>query len=893
MSHRTLLITASAALAAAGLSACGAGVPITVRIDEVAFEVNLDEAMAGVESTLLAQGTLPPAISGIPERWPDELPPLRYTAAVGAPPSRVDMTPDDPNSKEGKKYKDINKYADAVRRIEINRMVLRYERNSANMAFPGFEIQAADDPNADPDDRFAWYTLGRVPPAEAGFVGDLEFEWAPGGESFLNAQMADDEREFALRTVGTVEVDTEANPARPRGVAGVRLIVVATFFIEPDTLFGTLKGGGGSSNGDDSGAGDDVGGDGDDVGGGDDAGDGDGTGDGDDAGDGDDIVVPPDGFCDGPEGIYYDPDLGFLDTLPDDFFTVTDAAAPTGLRVDIPSSIGGGSLYRSALADISTQDGFGATAGMFLTFSSAIDPASLPVPGAGSGSAAASLVLVNLDSASPELTDLDWHTSSDGSVLFVWPRLPLAPETRYALAVTTRVHDAMGRCFAPSMPMERLLSGAATGSYARLQAAVSSAVSKLSTLGTIADARDLTAVVTFTTQSSQDQASSIASSIRGLGSVTYTPPGSCTSPADKPYLVCEGTLAARDYRGADGVIDASDVSSPAAQNLTVTAYIPKVGSKPYPTVIYGHGLGGSRGQAAELAEVLAAQETSGQAVYAVIALDAPTHGDYPGASSDPADWKPDFFGLDMQAFSVEPLRMRDNLHQAAFDKLHLLRSIIGSGNVDDVAGRDLDHTKLIYVGVSLGGIMGAEFLGFAPEVTIGGLVMPGARLVNTLREGSFSELQSFPLAQDEIEEEKLWVVMQTAFDSGDPGTWVKHVLRERLAGFDAATPQVLMQMSVPDLVVPNSSNLLYARGMGLPLVGTMFAPYDVESPVPGNGLVQFAQICATDCSDGQKVSATHATLPRNVVSHAHLRLFLDTALTGSGTIEANPFSLVP
>lgn len=239
MTTQSLAAVASGLLLTLGVG-CGGGVPISVRIDEAAIEIDLDATMGELEQQLQAQGVLFPGV-GIPEVWPDSLPDLQYSTVLGAPPVKLDLTPDDPNSKEAKKYKDVNKYSSAIRRIEVNRLIMRYEVNTTTLDFPSFEIRVADRADADPEDRFAWYTVGTVPEVEAGFVGDVEFEWRPGGESFFNAQFEDDDKELALRALGNLHYDTDASPNRPHGKAKIRLIAVVTFFIEPDTLYGTLQ----------------------------------------------------------------------------------------------------------------------------------------------------------------------------------------------------------------------------------------------------------------------------------------------------------------------------------------------------------------------------------------------------------------------------------------------------------------------------------------------------------------------------------------------------------------------------------------------------------------------------------------------------------------------------
>ena len=161
------------------LTACGGGVPIEIRIDEFGMELNLDDLVGQLQQELGASGALPLGTSALPEIWPDSLPPIQTTIRLAAPPTPIDLTPDEETDPENyKKYKDINKAADAVRRIEINRLVLRVEQSNLSLALPELKLQVADDPAANPDDRTTWFTVGTIPAAEPGFIGDLSFNTA-------------------------------------------------------------------------------------------------------------------------------------------------------------------------------------------------------------------------------------------------------------------------------------------------------------------------------------------------------------------------------------------------------------------------------------------------------------------------------------------------------------------------------------------------------------------------------------------------------------------------------------------------------------------------------------------------------------------------------------------
>ncbi len=213
------------------LTACGGGVPVEVRIDEYTFALGVDDALASLSDSLAQTGLFPQG-GALPEIWPDALPDITYDLSLKTAPMSVDLTPP-ADAENADKYAKINKASEVVSRIEINDLVLRVEQSSLTLPIPELTLQVADAPDANPDDRRAWFTIGKIPGAEPGFVGDLAFEWVPGGETFFNTQLSDDLKEFAVRGVGNISFDTAQNPNLPRGIAKLRLIVVATFFVEP------------------------------------------------------------------------------------------------------------------------------------------------------------------------------------------------------------------------------------------------------------------------------------------------------------------------------------------------------------------------------------------------------------------------------------------------------------------------------------------------------------------------------------------------------------------------------------------------------------------------------------------------------------------------------------
>jgi hypothetical protein len=276
---------AIAVAAALGVVAGCGGVPVEIRFVDATMEFDVDDAVETLEEQLHNLGSLPVQINALPERWPDDLPDVRYTYFVTTPSEFVDLNPDPdateqdfdwcagsvpddaPPARPGerrcagdgtldeverallekhqdhvknfKKFEKINKDVEIVR-IELNALVVRVEQNSTNIALPEVAVQIADmdidEPLPHELDNRAWWTIGTIPPLEPGAVTDLQFQWRNGGESFMNYQLGDVQKKFQVRAQANVVFDTAVNDARPRGRAKVRLIVLATFFAKPRQL---------------------------------------------------------------------------------------------------------------------------------------------------------------------------------------------------------------------------------------------------------------------------------------------------------------------------------------------------------------------------------------------------------------------------------------------------------------------------------------------------------------------------------------------------------------------------------------------------------------------------------------------------------------------------------
>ncbi|MCA9558960.1 MAG: hypothetical protein KC583_10390, partial [Myxococcales bacterium] len=323
---------------------------------------------------------------------------------------------------------------------------------------------------------------------------------------------------------------------------------------------------------------------------------------------------------------------------------------------------------------------------------------------------------------------------------------------------------------------------------------------------------DAVAVAAFTTQSIADESVRVAADIATRTSRWSGPPTCAEAPA---YRVCDRTFGAFDYRGADGVVAGAEPV--ASYDLEVRAWMPSDASGPRPVVLFGHGIGVNREQAVIVADQLA------RAGIITVAIDAPAHGVHPTATpgSSELEQLTRFFGIDLRNQRLDALALRDNLRQATYDKLQLLRLLGADLDLDGDGAADIDPERLAYLGASLGGIMGPELLSLSPDLSAGFLTVPGGRVASIIAEGpAFSVLvrAMTPAGTPPGDVARLFPLIQTLIERGDPANYGPHVLHDRLPGAGAAPPHLLVNMAIGDSIIPNASTRALARALGVPHV---------------------------------------------------------------------------
>ena len=276
----------------------------------------------------------------------------------------------------------------------------------------------------------------------------------------------------------------------------------------------------------------------------------------------------------------------------------------------------------------------------------------------------------------------------------------------------------------------------------------------------------------------------------------------------------------------------------AVEDIRFTMTMPKgTSTAPVPVVIFGHGLITERRFVLAVGDALAAKG------FAAISIDFPYHGSRtycakggPVSIVDPTDGslaslepcqagttcndegrcvdangqgnKLATFGvLDMPVASgavfleIEHIaNSKDHFQQALVD-LGALDRALRLGNWQQHIGRPVDTSRIYYAGQSLGGIMGAIFLGTNPDVKRAVLNVTGANFVPMFDDSTFfsSQLDAFftrqKVERESFEGRRFVTVAKWFMDKVDP----QHF------GEITGNRALLLQMATLDMIIPNNN----------------------------------------------------------------------------------------
>lgn len=519
-------------------------------------------------------------------------------------------------------------------------------------------------------------------------------------------------------------------------------------------------------------------------------------------------------------------------------------------HVDLPLAPWDSAMEAEVKVRLREYTGFGLSSDLLYEFTAPVDVTTVD---------ATTVRLYRLDGATPVVVPADITLMPDHMHAYITPKQRLAEATSYFVVADKRIRDIEGRAIT-AMPAGHFLKARTAvfdGTTSTVGAVETHDAHKLELARTqIAGALDslgrdqILAAWPFTTLevrkplidaresaerlgiapdpksierlSAGDAVLDFPLGITSLGNVADVYYGTIES----PYFLDTQTRALR----SDGGHRVEDV----AFALSVPKN-PKPG--PMPVVIFGHGLVTERRFVLAVANALAAKG------FAAISIDFPFHGKRtycatggPISVVNPTTGQLQSLnpcksgstcnkegrcvdangqGNHLAMFPIIDLPVasgavfnevdhiassKDHFWQALVDLGSLERSL-RTGTWEPLLGRAVDTSRIFYSGQSLGGIMGAIFLGTSPQIPRAVLNVPGADLIRMFDESPFFNPQMDALftrehvSRDSFEGKRLLAVAGWVMDAVDP----QHL------GNATGARELLIQMATLDFIIPNSS----------------------------------------------------------------------------------------
>lgn len=583
--------------------------------------------------------------------------------------------------------------------------------------------------------------------------------------------------------------------------------------------------------------------------------------------------------------------------FPDDYWIVTDASTPSGVRVgmpDPPFTEGLQAAAFSALTGLARGvDGWSRQSPIVVPLSHPLDPSLVPASPSEAQDPFVAIALVDIDPTSPSfgqrvpyrmLIRTDPRPAAVGGGLdhsaMLFPTLDLREQGRYALVFTRRAFAAgePGRGFGPAPLFAEVLAAPEPGESVEATRARAALAGALDVVANLAEAPippedvALALSISIRTHPSVDDLVRIKEQALAGPPPELVLPDLDTDPCPTPGSFCIELIANRAvevrgrvrlprYRDAEGRLARDAVTgNPQAvgfDEVPLVMTLPRAAvDGPVLPVMYQHG---NPGTPAEL--LGSANEQIDDAGFALVGirdtLNRELCPNYPGPMSFDECMQTQI--LDVFGKLMFLRELPNSWLQTGADQIHFLRAIQGMGSLDligsDASGNpvlgpdgnpEIDPSVILYKGISEGANNAQRFLPFAPEILAAEATVGGARLGETLIHQSadriLSQLGAFlPF----VTPTELWVglaLFQSAFDPQDGHTYLRHLYQAPLLPFagssDVTPPSSIWTEGLGDTLVPNNASRAMARELGIPQVGPVLVAIpgveQLDPPVASN-----------------------------------------------------------
>lgn len=600
--------------------------------------------------------------------------------------------------------------------------------------------------------------------------------------------------------------------------------------------------------------------------------------------------------------VVFDPDRGEI-PLPNQLLIDPD----TGL-VDLPIGPEESAETRDVKEVLSAYNGFSISGALVLSSTHPIDAATVMDP------ASIRLFEVHKDDSFEEVTDLERGVLSDGKTFWIRPRLTLKADADYIYLTTRDLQDTRGERLRAQPVGAMLRSKAAlTENGATQLSVIDDATAQtlepvrqlseplLDSLRTdLVLRQDVGAAVPFHTQSAAEplmerRAELYERDVRtDLVNVEVATPLARGLWLAMPQVrtVVSGemfVLDALDPHTRRNFADGHAEEKKASFVLTIPTGVEK--GEPIPVVLFGHGLMTSRELTYLIADKLAG------AGYAVFSLDLPYHGkravclqdtdctgdnascnevgvciNSDGSEGEIRRIRAPFVDAEFPISTgfafidvANLVGTRDHFGQALVDLMQGYRVIQNADWAQKADGYTLDGDDVVYLGMSLGGILGANIAALEPGIQDFVLNVPGGDFLPLIENSDAFE----SLFHDALVERgalpgsdayfEFANIIRWLLDPVDPLNIAQHATLDPLSYVDPIEGQqktmrpkrVLIQMAKNDAVVPNIATKTLAERMDLPISvyepsisnhGFLFDPTSFSGRDARNEMVDFFNV---------------------------------------------------
>ncbi len=278
-----------------------------------------------------------------------------------------------------------------------------------------------------------------------------------------------------------------------------------------------------------------------------------------------------------------------------------------------------------------------------------------------------------------------------------------------------------------------------------------------------------------------------------------------------------GSVAARvrgrvllpDFRGEDGLVDVDNDAVAQAKWIPFDLYLPRsAASRPAPVMIYGHGITANRHTS-----IFVHRQNAAHGV-ATLAIDQPNHGSRIGIDGYSVfqllrtDRLPRALGMVME--SAFDMHGQVHMIERRLDRLDLLPHRQRKASGDGLP--DLDTSRILYSGTSLGGVLGSGFAAFDDRVDGAYLQVAGTGIARIMTHSLFWGLGFKNLITPKFS------AGETAFQAMLAQHVVDMVEGGMLAeSFNRDTKPLFLQYGLDDTVATNASTFSLAKIAGLAL----------------------------------------------------------------------------